>query len=50
MPRVIVDPSYARSLGWQPAVDLAEGLRRVWEWWPREAEPGRSVPVAAAQA
>jgi UDP-glucose 4-epimerase len=42
MPRVIVDPSYARSLGWQPAVDLTEGLRRVWEWWPRDHAAAQS--------
>ena len=50
MPRVIVDPSYARSLGWAPAVDLAEGLKRVWNRWPREAAASSSVRVAAGQA
>jgi UDP-glucose 4-epimerase len=50
MPRVIVDPSYARSLGWRPAVDLAAGLRRVWDSWPREAVNGQSMRVAAGQA
>jgi UDP-glucose 4-epimerase len=49
MPRVIVDPSYARSLGWEPAIDLAEGLRRVWQWWLREDETAGSMRVAAGQ-
>ena len=52
MPRVIVDPSRARSLGWEPAVDLAEGLRRVWEWWPRDgvvALPDAARPTATAE-
>jgi UDP-glucose 4-epimerase len=53
MPRVIVDPSYARSLGWEPAVDLAEGLRRVWKWWPRDdsaQRPAQQVRMAAGRA
>jgi UDP-glucose 4-epimerase len=50
MPRVIVDPSYARSLGWEPAVDLATGLERVWRSWPRPDTIDLSVRVAAGQA
>ncbi|CAB1129812.1 UDP-glucose 4-epimerase [Candidatus Hydrogenisulfobacillus filiaventi] len=31
MPAVVVDTSYARSLGFRPETALTEGLRRVWE-------------------
>ena len=32
--RVAIDPSAAgRELGWQPAVGVAEGLARSWEWF-----------------
>lgn len=32
--RSVLDPTRAkRSLGWQPTVDLAEGLRLTWEWF-----------------
>jgi UDP-glucose 4-epimerase len=31
--RVSLDANLAgRLLGWQPKVDLAEGLARTWEW------------------
>ena len=34
MPAVIVDPSRAHSLGWEPRFpDLAAGLVGVWEEW-----------------
>lgn len=33
MPKVVVDVSHARTLGWRPAVQLPEGLRPVWALW-----------------
>jgi UDP-glucose 4-epimerase len=33
MPAVIVDPSQARSQGWNPRYDFAEGVAGVWEEW-----------------
>jgi UDP-glucose 4-epimerase len=34
MPKVVVDVSHARSLGWQPETPLIDGLAQVWETWP----------------
>lgn len=33
MPAVIVDNGRARSLGWEPQFDFAEGVAGVWEEW-----------------
>jgi UDP-glucose 4-epimerase len=33
MPAVIVDPSRARALGWEPRYSFEEGLAGVWEEW-----------------
>jgi len=33
MAGVAVDNGHARSLGWRPTVDVADGLARVWEAW-----------------
>jgi UDP-glucose 4-epimerase len=43
MAGVAVDNRHARSLGWRPTVDVAEGLERVWAAWPSVggAGPGR---------
>lgn len=45
----------ADLLGWQPATDLADGLRRTWHGWPgrttseAEAEPTTPEPRSARQ-
>jgi len=38
MARVLVDNTFARSLGWRPMVRLQEGLGRVWSSWPRKPQ------------
>jgi len=37
MAKVVVDTSHARSLGWRPAVTLADGLASVWAGWTSAA-------------
>jgi nucleoside-diphosphate-sugar epimerase len=32
-PFFFADTSAIRSVGWEPAVDLREGLRRTWDWY-----------------
>ncbi len=32
-------------LGYQPAVDLAEGLRRQWEWLAAREDPGQTLAM-----
>jgi GDP-L-fucose synthase len=32
-PRKLMDQSRIKSLGWEPEVKLAEGLRRMYAWW-----------------
>ncbi|MDQ1391763.1 MAG: UDP-glucose 4-epimerase, partial [Acidimicrobiaceae bacterium] len=44
MPKVVVDPGHAHSLGWQPETLLFDGLKRVWATWPA----GRPQPVSVA--
>jgi UDP-glucose 4-epimerase len=38
MAGVAVDIGHARSLGWRPSVDVADGLARVWERWGQDGE------------
>jgi UDP-glucose 4-epimerase len=38
MKAVIVDPSLARSLGWQPSVTFEEGLALTWANWPESTK------------
>jgi UDP-glucose 4-epimerase len=45
MPAVIVDPSQARSQGWEPRYTFAEGLIGVWDEWSR-ADIAGAVPLA----
>jgi UDP-glucose 4-epimerase len=47
MPAVLVDISAARALGYEPAYDLASGLRTVW---PEFSAPGHGDTGAAAGA
>jgi UDP-glucose 4-epimerase len=49
MPRVVVDTSRATEHGWSAKVDLAEGLRSVWESWPKDVVT-LEAPVGAGQA
>jgi GDP-L-fucose synthase len=32
-PRKLMDQSRIKALGWEPQVGLAEGLRRMYDWW-----------------
>lgn len=34
--KVVLDISRLRSVGWEPQVNLAEGLQRTWEWLRRQ--------------
>jgi UDP-glucose 4-epimerase len=46
MPKVAVDVSHARTLGWHPTTQLPEGLVPVWESWPGDRHhPATSVPA-----
>ena len=36
-PGFFADPSAIQSIGWKPAVDLEEGLRRTWDWYRENA-------------
>jgi len=47
MPRVEVDVSRARALGWVPSVDLPEGLSRAWADHVAHAEAGESATASA---
>lgn len=43
------DLSRARDLlGYEPQVNLAEGLRSQWEWLAAQEQPGQPVAVEAA--
>jgi UDP-glucose 4-epimerase len=43
--RSVLDPSRARTaLGWEATVDIADGLRRTWQWFAARAGRGR-VPA-----
>src|SRR5690606_24945140 len=49
--RQYVDPAKIRDvLGWEPAVDLEEGLRRTIEWYREHPESWAPDPDAAAAA
>lgn len=43
MPAVIVDPSYAATLGWVPTVDLTAGLTTAWDYFRDLHEQGTSA-------
>ena len=46
--RSVLDPSRAKAvLGWQPEVELAEGLRRTWQWFVANADTDREHESAA---
>lgn len=40
MPAVIVDPSHAAELGWEPRHSFTEGIEAVWEEWSRAGVEG----------
>lgn len=44
-PRKLMDQSRIAALGWRPEVGLAEGLRRMYDWWLGQS--GRDRGVAA---
>jgi UDP-glucose 4-epimerase len=47
--RSVLDPSRAKTLlGWQPEVELPEGLRRTWQWFVANADADREHESAAA--
>jgi len=50
MPKVVVDVSHARALGWRPAVQLPEGLRPVWDLWDGARVASGSGPRPSAVA
>jgi len=54
MPAVIVDRSYAESLGWSPRVDFTSGVTGVWQEWfalPLDAPAfAAAAPIAAVAA
>ena len=45
-PRKLLDVSRLRSLGWEPTISLAEGIRATYEWYAA-ASPAPSSPYAA---
>jgi len=48
MPAVIVDPSRAKSRGWAPRFNFAEGLAGVWDEWSKaDIQPAPEVLGAA---
>jgi GDP-L-fucose synthase len=40
-PRKVLDVSRLRALGWEPEVDLREGVHRTHRWWQDALEAGR---------
>jgi UDP-glucose 4-epimerase len=47
--RSVLDPTRARTvLGWQPEMELEDGLRRTWEWFVANADADREHESAAA--
>jgi len=47
--RSVLDPTRARTvLGWQPEVELEDGLRRTWEWFVANADADREHESATA--
>jgi len=45
-PRKLLDISRLRSLGWEPTISLAEGIRSTYEWYAA-GSPAPSSPYAA---
>jgi GDP-L-fucose synthase len=45
-PRKLLDISRLRSLGWEPTISLAEGIRGTYEWYAA-GSPAPSSPYAA---
>jgi UDP-glucose 4-epimerase len=46
--RSVLDPTRAKTvLGWQPEVELEDGLRRTWEWFVANADADREHEGAA---
>ena len=38
MPRKLLDTAPIRGLGWEPRIDLADGVRTTWEWYRDRVE------------
>ena len=36
MPRKLLDSNRLRAMGWQPKVDILEGIRRTYQWYIRD--------------
>jgi GDP-L-fucose synthase len=36
MPRKLLDSNRLRTMGWQPKVDILEGIRRTYQWYIRD--------------
>jgi UDP-glucose 4-epimerase len=49
MPKVEVDVSHAKGLGWRPQTPLLEGLTNVWETWDVGAKGPAPVPIGASR-
>ncbi|MBI2931325.1 MAG: GDP-L-fucose synthase [Planctomycetes bacterium] len=51
MPRKLLDTRRLRAMGWQPRIDLREGIRKTYEWFREHAEEaieGRRMTPASA--
>jgi nucleoside-diphosphate-sugar epimerase len=42
-PRVVISERAGQLLGWHPAIDIAEGVRRTFEWYVGARRPADSV-------
>ena len=42
-PRKLLDSTRIRSMGWQPSIELREGLRQTWEWYREKVASPRSA-------
>ena len=47
-PRKLLDISKLRSLGWEPRIALADGIRATWEWYRHQQETGHALGTRQA--